>query len=267
MMQMKKNISMNQQNGPRRNKAAIQFWMILLLVISSLSAISAQEKIVKGIIRDAHTKAPVNAARISILNDKTSATTDENGHFTIKVNVSGAMLKVTAYEYNQREIGIRGKDSVVVDLYPDIFSTQIVNKEGLTGTYTNSLNTSNIDQINQLEQSISTSPEQEIQLQLAASARTISRSGATGMGNALFIRGLNSINANAQPLYVIDGVIKNNLYDVASIHGGYYSNPLSYIESGDIESISVLKDGTSIYGSKAANGVVLIKTKGKQYGN
>lgn len=261
MMKMKNNITMNQYNGTHSKFSTFRLWMILLFICSSLSGISAQEKIVKGIVRDAHTRMPVNAARISVINDRTSATTDENGQFTIRVNVSGAMLKVSAYEYNTREIGVRGKDNIVIDLYPDVFSSQLIRKTGASGTFDNSLYTNNIDQINNTELSSATSPEQEIQLQLAASARSISRSGATGMGNSLFIRGLNSVNANAQPLYIIDGVIKNNLYDVTSIHGGYYSNPLSYIESGDIESLSVLKDGTSIYGSKAANGVVIIRTK------
>jgi len=78
---------------------------------------------------------------------------------------------------------------------------------------------------------------------------------------SLFIRGINSLNANAQPLFIVDGVIWNNLYDASSIHQGFFSNSLDYIDVNDIESISVEKDGTSIYGSKAANGVVIIKTK------
>ena len=51
------------------------------------------------------------------------------------------------------------------------------------------------------------------------------------------------------------------MYDVTSIHKGFFSNPLANIDVNDIESISVLKDGTSVYGSKAANGVVIVKTK------
>ena len=81
------------------------------------------------------------------------------------------------------------------------------------------------------------------------------------MGSTSFIRGINSLNANAQPLFVVDGVIWNNFYDAELVHNNCFSNILTSIDANDIESITVLKDGLALYGSKGANGVILIKPK------
>ncbi len=91
--------------------------------------------------------------------------------------------------------------------------------------------------------------------------RSINRSGYSGSGASMFIRGLNSVNMYAQPLFIVDGVIWNNYSDMHSVHDGFYNNPLDDIDLTDIESVSVIKDGTSIYGSKGSNGVIVIKTK------
>ena len=91
--------------------------------------------------------------------------------------------------------------------------------------------------------------------------RAVSRSGVKGQGASLFVRGLNSINMNAQPLFVVDGVLWNNMYDFVSVNDGFFTNTLAGIDLNDIESVTVVKDGTSLYGSKASNGVVIVKTK------
>ena len=236
-------------------------WIVLSIFFLSGVLAMARGITVQGIVRDARTKTAISAARISSINDKTSATTNEKGEFTITVNVNGGLLSVTAFEYAAREVAVKGRTQVVVEMYPDSYRERILHPNGLTGTTHRSLNTGNIRSLNEPEYDIHSSPEQEIQLYLGADARSISRSSATGIGNSTFIRGFNSLNANAQPLYIIDGVIRNNLYDVASIHEGFYGNPLSFISMSDIRSISLLKDGTSLYGSKGANGVVLINTK------
>ena len=65
----------------------------------------------------------------------------------------------------------------------------------------------------------------------------------------------------AQPLYIVDGAIWQMQEGMASIHAGFFNNPLALIDPNDVEDITVLKDGTSIYGSKGGNGVVIINTK------
>ena len=252
---------MNNTMTTMHTKLTSTRWMVLTALLLVGFYALASETIVTGLVRDARTLQPVNAARISSANDKASATTNEKGEFTIKINVTGALLHISAYEYASSEVAVKGRSTLIIDLFPASFTERFQLQTGLTGTTHGALYPGNIRTLNRFDQSISTSPEQELQLQLAGEVRSLSRSSATGMGNSTFIRGLNSLNANAQPLYVIDGVVRNTLMDVSSIHEGFYGNPLSYLSISDIESMSVLKDGTSYYGSKAANGVILINTK------
>ena len=103
--------------------------------------------------------------------------------------------------------------------------------------------------------------ESEIQQQLGADVRTIMRSGTPGVGGVMFIGGLNSINSNAQPLIVIDGVIFDQQYSREMLHQGFYNDILSNIAPDDIDKVEILKNGTALYGAKGANGVILIKTR------
>ena len=96
---------------------------------------------------------------------------------------------------------------------------------------------------------------------LAHDVRSIRRSGQYGIGNMMFIRGLNSLNTNARPLIVIDGVVMEEFPGEASIHGGFFINRLLDIDPQDIDHVEVVKDATAIYGSKGANGAVCIYTK------
>ncbi|MDP4277145.1 MAG: SusC/RagA family TonB-linked outer membrane protein [Bacteroidota bacterium] len=215
---------------------------------------------VSGQVRDAHTKKPIAAAQVQALNNVASATTDENGHFSIHLFRDDEVLFVSAFDYSKREIPVRGNKSVVIDLYPETFRDFYSKQDLLTGSVRNSCTLPSAQTVTDFTLSQAISADEFVQSELGGNVRSISRSGVTGMGSSMFIRGYNSLSANAQPLYVIDGIILNNLYDVASLFDGHYANPLTNIDINDIQSISVLKDGTSIYGSKAANGVILIKT-------
>ena len=236
-------------------------WIVLLTFLISGFLAMAEGTTVTGVVRDARTKKAISAARISSVNDKTSATTNEKGEFTITVNVKGGLLSVTAFEYAAREVAVKGRTRLIVEMYPDSYRERIIYPIGITGSTHSTLHTGTIRAIGEPEYIFNSTADQEIQFMPGADARSLSRSSATGVGNSTFIRGYNSLNANAQPLYIIDGVIRSNLYDVASIHEGFYGNPLSFIAMNDIRSMSLLKDGTSLYGSKGANGVVLITTK------
>ena len=96
---------------------------------------------------------------------------------------------------------------------------------------------------------------------LAHDVRSIRRSGQYGIGSKMFVRGLNSLNANASPLIVIDGVVIDDMPNESSIHDGFFINRLLDIDPQDIDHIDVIKDASAIYGSKGANGVVCIFTK------
>ena len=107
----------------------------------------------------------------------------------------------------------------------------------------------------------STTINEDITSQLQGQVYGTINSGTPGSGAAIFVRGLNSLNASSQPLYVVDGVVWQMQENNNSINSGFYVDPLSLIDPNDVEKITVLKNGTSIYGSKGANGVILIDTK------
>jgi TonB-linked SusC/RagA family outer membrane protein len=243
--------------------ALIVFFLFSSVEVKSQnqSADSKAIRVISGTIRDAHTKKPIAAAQISVPDEKLSAVSDDKGKFSLKISSSKAVLSISAYDYNQSEVAVRGKDSLVIDLYSNQFSNYFKSIEGLTGSVNNSALIASEKSVEDVSKTGVIAADELLQSTLGGDVRGITRSGVAGMGASLFIRGVNSLNANAQPLFVIDGVIWNNLYDVQSIHEGFFSNPLDNIDVNDIEDISVLKDGTSIYGSKAANGVILIKTK------
>ncbi|MDP4270148.1 MAG: SusC/RagA family TonB-linked outer membrane protein, partial [Bacteroidota bacterium] len=231
--------------------------------VKSAGTEKGQQKMlsIAGVVRDAHTKLPITAAQITDYKKSVSATTDKNGVFRIKISSAKEVVFVSAFDYGSREVPVQGKDSVVIDLYPDAFGSYYKEVEGLTGSNYNSFQVPASKQASDFSQSTAISVDDLLQTELGGSVKATSRSGLTGIGASAFIRGINSLNANAQPLYIVDGIIWNNYYSDGSLFDGYYSNPLDNIDVNDVESVSVLKDGTSIYGSKAANGVILIKTK------
>ena len=263
---MKKGLNimiMNRSRFDFRNLLVLSatLWLMLLPVVSAQNENTATTQGMTGIVVDAYTKKPVVAAQISVPARNLSAVTDENGQFTLPLSASFDVMHVTAIDYNLREVAIRGRQHVEIALYSTKFSNYYRNITDATGSTPNSQLVSSVKMIESPDRNTAISADELMQSSFGADMRAVTRSAIPGIGASLFIRGLNSLNANAQPLFVVDDVIWNNLYDVESIHNGFYSNPLDVIDINDIESISVLKDGTSIYGSKAANGVVLIKTR------
>ena len=87
------------------------------------------------------------------------------------------------------------------------------------------------------------------------------RSAAPDAGASMFIRGLNSLNANAQPLIVVDGIEQDMQQNRQSLHSGQFNNILANISPEDIDEVKVLKNATALYGARGANGVILISTK------
>jgi TonB-linked SusC/RagA family outer membrane protein len=100
-----------------------------------------------------------------------------------------------------------------------------------------------------------------VQKQLGAQVYTNGHNGTPGVGSTMFIQGLNSLNVNAQPLVVIDNVIVDQQYGRELLHDGFYNDILTSLNPADIEKVTVLRNGTALYGSKGANGVILIQTR------
>lgn len=210
-----------------------------------------QMKEVSGYVYDASTKKAIDGARVQAYNNaKYSVMTDENGKYVIKVPVFVNSLYVTVPEYNDVQVSFAGTEVSDVLLYSDRFNSYYAATTGVTARKTA-----------KIENSSALTADLEIENKLGGDVRTISRTGMQGQGAAMFIRGLNSLNTNAQPLIVLDGMMMDMQLDRTSIHDGFFNNILAGIDVEDIESIEVLKNGTSLYGARGGNGVILINTK------
>ncbi len=231
------------------------------VAIDSISKSGNSAYTLKGTIRDAISRLPISAAQIRTLKQKSAATTDEQGNFNIEVSSSGEILIVNAFDYDLREVPVRGNQNLDIDLYSEVYRDLYKVIENVAGTVRSTTAANAVTERSDLGYPTPLSVDDAIQSKLFGDVRAMNRSGNSGLGTSLFIRGFNSVNMYAQPLFIVDGVIWNNYSDIRSVHDGFYNNPLDDIDLSDIESVSVIKDGTSIYGSKGGNGVIIIKTK------
>lgn len=208
---------------------------------------------ISGRVYDNATKQPAVGVSITAYNNtRYAAMTDENGNFTISVPEYVTSLWMKADGYSSMQVGIgNGKKSVTAYMNSDVFGE----------TYTSSITASSKKTVNVDYNNNDISIDGQIQNKLGGDIHVITRSGVPGQGVAMFMNGLNSLNSNAQPLIVIDGVITDLQLSRPSIHDGFFNNILANIMVEDIEKISVMKNGTAIYGAKGANGVILIETK------
>ncbi len=209
---------------------------------------------IKGKVVDAATGEPLAGAQLQAYNNSNyTAMTDENGEYTINVPKFVTSLAVKLEGYNLTQTSLNGRtQGVNVRLYSDAYLSDYKVKTAAT----KSVNTDDF------ESSPAITIDQEIQNRLGADVRGIQRSANPGQGISMFINGFNSLNSNAMPLIILDGVVYDQMYTEGKMmHTGYFNNLLQSINMNDIESVEVLKNGTAIYGAKAANGVILIKTK------
>ena len=207
---------------------------------------------ITGKVVDAATKEPIPGVRLEGFgNNRTTAMTGADGTFTIKVPETVTSLYVSTPGYSSVIIAAKQTSSdMVIELYTDEFSDFVKNEFDVTAKAIADINTNT-----------SLSVEGEIERQLGGNLRLINRSGTPGMGAMMMIQGINTINSSTQPLVVIDGVVQDLQDAYASVHDGFFNNILSAIDVDDIEKVTVLKNGTAIYGAKGANGVILIDTR------
>ena len=206
-----------------------------------------------GRVFDAATHKPASGVQVKVYNELYySAMTDEDGQYFIKVPDYATSLTFWADGYMLVQQPI-GNDKQVQDVF--MYSAQfgeIYNRK----TTAVSSKTTMVDYNNN-----DLSIDNHIQSNLGGDMLTTLRSGQAAQGVKMLMNGINSLNSNAQPLVVIDGVIQNMQYSSPSLHDGFFNNILANIMVEDIEKVSVLKNGTAVYGAKGANGVLIIETK------
>ena len=204
-----------------------------------------------GTVVDAVTKEPIVGVRVEALdNNRYTAMTNADGRFSIKIPKQVVSLYVSTPGYESVIIKARQSGAITISLYDEAFSSYVKN-----GFDVNSVSEVTMDM------SHSTTLESELQNQLGAQVRTITRSGTVGIGSLMMMQGINTLNTSAQPLIVLNGVIQDLQDGYAAMHDGFFNNTLAAIDVNDIEKITVLNNATSIYGAKGANGVILIDTK------
>lgn len=240
----------------------------LVLMFLSISMV-AQKVPVSGTVSDQ--TGPVIGASVIEKGTTNGTMTDNDGHFTLTVS-KGAVIEISSIGYKTQEITVGAQTNFTVTLSEDNeFLDEVVvvgygsmKKSDLAGA---SVSMKESD----LKGSIISSLDQSLQGR-AAGVTAVTTSGAPGSSSSIRVRGQATINANAEPLYVIDGVIVQGGGNTGADFGlgdalgnGKVStiSPLSTINPADIVSMEILKDAsaTAIYGAQGANGVVLITTK------
>jgi TonB-dependent SusC/RagA subfamily outer membrane receptor len=215
---------------------------------------------VEGTVSNAATGKPIRGIRLTY-KEFAASLTDSSGHFSIKVPGEEALLLLEGDGYQSKEVPVRGLHSLNIVMYEDGFSSSTDVVELVTGRTTKTLSpyaASNVEATDGWNRYAET-PDSYLQGKVAG-LNVIRRSGTQNIGAALLLRGINSLYATNQPLIIVDGIIFNNSMVGGSIISNSYSNPLSSIDVRDIDNISVLKDATSLYGTKGGNGAIIITT-------
>ncbi len=243
-----------------------KLFLLFLTVVFSSGLLFAQQETVTGVVTDIYGE-PLPGVNVVIKGTNKGTVTDLNGKFSLKVNdIKNDKLRFSFLGYERKIVPLNGKTNLTIELKEQaqkldevvIQSYGAIKKSDMTGSVssvqieTNTSPTTTVDQL----------------LQGRAGGVTVSTTSAEpGAAINVRIRGLNSISVSNQPLYVIDGIpmdVDINTPNAMGSPNNKNLNPLIGLDPNDIESIEILKDAsaTAIYGSRGANGVVLITTKG-----
>lgn len=241
-------------------------FLFLFVFITGL-AMAQETKEVTGTVTDAD-GAPVAGATIRVVGGRAGTATDANGDFKFTILNSIQQLTVSAIGFQDQAVSLTGGPLLITltrgtdatDAGEEIVVTGYggtVRKSSLSGAITSVRG----DQLNNL-------PVQSFDQALAGKAAGVQITQSSGLladGVSIRVRGTNSISLSSQPLVVIDGVpiTETSNLNVFNSGNGTRFNPMATINPNDIESMEILKDAAAaaLYGSRAANGVLLITTK------
>jgi TonB-linked SusC/RagA family outer membrane protein len=245
--------------------------LLLLPLCASRLHAQAQTGTITGRVVDAASQQPLSAVNVIVVGTQRGTLTSADGRYQITGVPAGShqvRASLIGFGAQDRSVAVTAAGTATADfsLQPEAvlleelvavgYGTQ--RREAITGSVaTVDAEEANVGQI--------TAPTQLIQGRVAG-VQIVQNDGSPGAGVQVRIRGGTSISASNEPLYVIDGVpINNTAVEPTSLgqNSSLPRNPLSLISPNDIESMTVLKDAsaTAIYGSRGANGVVLITTK------
>ncbi len=260
----------------------MRFRIVLLLALFvglSASSVDAQTRVLTGTVTDAITGEPVAGAEVTVPNTTIRAFVNQDGTFTLGVPTGSVQILIRRIGYKRYLLTVPpGQNNIQAQLERDVLQLEEVVVTGVaTGVsrqnLANAVGTVSGDDVQEVT-------SQSVEHALAGKVAGVDiqqNSGAPGGGVQVRLRGTTSINATAQPLWVVDGVlmsdvaIPSNQNAVTASTGG--NNPsltqdgqvnrIADLNPEDIESIEVLKgaSASAIYGSKASNGVIIVRTK------
>ncbi|MCQ2163049.1 MAG: SusC/RagA family TonB-linked outer membrane protein [Bacteroidales bacterium] len=243
-----------------------KFFSLALCLFISIGAAFAQTRTVSGTVTDATTGDPVVGAAVQLKGNATRyAMTDALGSYSLSVTADG-VLAVSCLGYVSAEVPVGDKSVVNISLKPDtqllddvvVVAYGTARKEAITGSVSTIGN-----------EGLAEAPVTSVDKMLSGKLAGVTISAASGQPGAasqIRIRGNGSINASNAPLWVIDGipVLAGDISFMSNT-----SSLLTNLNPSDIESITVLKDAAAAaaYGSRAANGVILVTTKSGKEGD
>ncbi|HUQ45916.1 MAG TPA: SusC/RagA family TonB-linked outer membrane protein [Gemmatimonadaceae bacterium] len=244
-----------------------------------LSTTAHAQRRIAGRVVEEGGNVPLGSVSVTLPGTSIGAVTGDNGTFTLLVPNGDVQLNARRIGYRRRSFTVRGGESdvrVTLERDPYRLETQIVTGAATSVARQNVANDVGLVTADQLARVPSASIENALAGKIAG-AQVIANGGAPGGGNQIRMRGVTSVFGSADPLYVVDGVIISN--DViqpgtnaltsarrASSNASNQDNGVNRIADlnpNDIETVEVLKgaSASAIYGSKASNGVIIIKTK------
>ncbi|WP_456312032.1 SusC/RagA family TonB-linked outer membrane protein [Pseudomonas shirazensis] len=234
-----------------------KIYALLILALGCMSYSYGQTS-VSGIVVSDVEKVPVPGVSVYIKGDsKGAVTTDFDGNFKIKTQQTDGVLVFSYVGFQTKEVTYSGSQKLTVSLAEEVSTLNEVVVVGY-GSQKRSDVTGAISSVKSedFNKGVVANAGQLIQGKVAG-VNVIASSGEPGASQDIIIRGAGSLRSGTTPLYVVDGFALDNSGT------GVASNPLNFINPQDIESIDVLKDASAaaIYGSRAANGVIVITTK------
>ena len=234
-----------------------KIYAFLILVLGCMSYSYAQVNVSGAVVSDVE-KVPVPGVSVFIKGEPRGAvTTDFDGKFVIKSQQNSGVLVFSYVGFEKKEVSFSGTQKLTVSLVEEVSTLNEVVVVGY-GSQKRSDVTGAIGSVKSenFNKGVVANAGQLIQGKVAG-VNVVAASGEPGANQDIIIRGVGSLRSGTTPLYVVDGFALDNT------NNGVASNPLNFINPQDIESIEVLKDASAsaIYGSRAANGVVVITTK------
>ena len=236
--------------------------LMLASVMFFLTMAAFSQNAVTGKVTDSKDGTPVSGATITLKGTKTATQSAADGSFKINATSTGVLV-ISSVGFAQLEVSVAGKSVVDVSL---VQVNQQLNEVGVVGYGTQRRRdvTGAISKVSSEKMNSISVPSFEAALQgKAPGVQVLSGNGLAGSGSVIRIRGVNTVSASGDPLYVVDGIPIVSDQFLRGNGGAMNQNPLASINPADIESVEILKDAgaTGIYGSRGANGVILITTK------